>query len=105
MLRTCLAAAVIVAGFAMPARAIPASSPVSTISDVRTDPIKVRNHKNRHWKNRHHRNARRHWHRRHWHGRPHWRGHRYHGWRRYHARPWNWRARGCVVVGPVWFCP
>lgn len=27
------------------------------------------------------------------------------GWRRYRARPWNWRTRGCVVVGPLWFCP
>jgi hypothetical protein len=28
-----------------------------------------------------------------------------HGWRRYHARPGDWRTRGCVVVGPIWFCP
>jgi hypothetical protein len=27
------------------------------------------------------------------------------GWHRYHSRPYNWRTRGCVVVGPVWFCP
>ena len=27
------------------------------------------------------------------------------GWRRYSARPYGWRTRGCVVVGPVWFCP
>lgn len=26
------------------------------------------------------------------------------GWRRYHARPWNWRARGCYLAGPVWIC-
>jgi hypothetical protein len=26
-------------------------------------------------------------------------------WRRYGSRPGNWRRRGCVVVGPVWFCP
>lgn len=30
---------------------------------------------------------------------------RYHGWYRYHARPYNWNTRGCVAIGPVWFCP
>jgi len=28
-----------------------------------------------------------------------------HGYRRYGARPHDWRARRCVMVGPVWFCP
>ena len=36
-------------------------------------------------------------------------GHRYHapprGWHGYHARPRDWRTRGCILVGPVWFCP
>jgi hypothetical protein len=36
-------------------------------------------------------------------------GHRYksapHGWHRYHARPGNWQRRGCIIVGPAWFCP
>jgi hypothetical protein len=27
------------------------------------------------------------------------------GWRRYSSRPYGWQTRGCVVVGPVWFCP
>lgn len=27
------------------------------------------------------------------------------GWRRYRSRPSNWRSRGCVIIGPVWFCP
>lgn len=26
-------------------------------------------------------------------------------WRRYDSRPGNWRTRGCVIVGPIWFCP
>lgn len=26
-------------------------------------------------------------------------------WRRYHSRPYDWRRRGCIIVGPVWFCP
>src|SRR5262245_56804082 len=33
----------------------------------------------------------------------------YHGGKywghRYYARPYNWQALGCVVVGPVWYCP
>lgn len=27
------------------------------------------------------------------------------GYRRYGARPSNWRSRGCIAVGPIWFCP
>ncbi len=26
-------------------------------------------------------------------------------WHRYHRRPHDWYTRGCIVVGPVWFCP
>jgi hypothetical protein len=42
--------------------------------------------------------------------RPHYRpgGHYRHsprGWHRYHRRPRDWRTRGCIVVGPIWFCP
>ncbi len=36
-------------------------------------------------------------------------GHRYHsaphGWHRYGRRPHNWQTRGCILVGPIWFCP
>jgi hypothetical protein len=36
-------------------------------------------------------------------------GRYYHGgryWgRRYYYRPYNWQALGCVIVGPVWYCP
>jgi hypothetical protein len=28
-----------------------------------------------------------------------------HGWHRHRHRPRDWYARGCVVIGPVWFCP
>ena len=35
-------------------------------------------------------------------------GHRYksapHGWHRYDRRPRDWRYRGCIMVGPFWFC-
>jgi hypothetical protein len=26
-------------------------------------------------------------------------------WRRYDKRPGDWRTRGCVIVGPIWWCP
>ena len=59
-------------------------------------------HYNRHYHGGRHYN-------RHYHGGKHWRGRYYHGGRywghRYYHRPWNWRALGCVVVGPVWYCP
>ena len=35
-------------------------------------------------------------------------GHHYrsapHGWRRYDRRPRDWNRRGCIMVGPLWFC-
>ena len=27
------------------------------------------------------------------------------GWRSYRSRPWGWRRRGCLSIGPVWYCP
>lgn len=49
----------------------------------------------RHWRhNRHHS--------RNWDG-PRYRAYR--GWNRYDSRPYRWRNRGCVAVGPIWFCP
>ncbi len=27
------------------------------------------------------------------------------GWKRHYKRPSYWQTRGCIVVGPVWFCP
>ncbi|MFC7052848.1 hypothetical protein ACFQI3_09140 [Hansschlegelia quercus] len=27
------------------------------------------------------------------------------GWRSYRGRPGDWRTRGCILVGPLWFCP
>lgn len=29
---------------------------------------------------------------------------KYRGWNRYSKRPYNYRNRGCVAVGPIWFC-
>lgn len=28
-----------------------------------------------------------------------------HGWHRYRHRPGDWHRRGCILVGPIWFCP
>ncbi len=42
---------------------------------------------------------------RHYDGR-HYRGRdRYRGWNRYRHRPHGWRERGCVILGPIWYCP
>jgi Ni/Co efflux regulator RcnB len=28
------------------------------------------------------------------------------GWRRHgNRRPGDWRTRGCIMAGPIWFCP
>jgi Ni/Co efflux regulator RcnB len=51
------------------------------------------------------------------HAAPQHRGHRHHyvpgrrystaprGWHRHARRPGDWRTKGCVMVGPLWFCP
>ena len=26
-------------------------------------------------------------------------------WHRYDKRPGDWSRRGCVIVGPIWWCP
>jgi hypothetical protein len=44
-----------------------------------------------------------------WNGRRYRAGRRYREapphWHRYHRRPRDWYGRGCIVVGPLWFCP
>jgi hypothetical protein len=27
------------------------------------------------------------------------------GWHRYRSRPRDWQRRGCITIGPFWFCP
>jgi hypothetical protein len=27
------------------------------------------------------------------------------GWRSYSYRPFGWQRRGCIIAGPVWYCP
>jgi hypothetical protein len=31
-------------------------------------------------------------------------GDRYRGWNHYSSRPSDWSDRGCVSVGPLWYC-
>jgi hypothetical protein len=91
--------AAIISIFAMtPATAAPQVSTLGGVMQSSTATVQQVQHRHRHRGHRHRYN--RHGYRA---------GHRYrrapHGWRRYHARPYGWRTRGCIVVGPVWFCP
>ncbi|MFN0218659.1 MAG: hypothetical protein ACKVP4_07590 [Hyphomicrobium sp.] len=27
------------------------------------------------------------------------------GWRSYKYRPRDYRTRGCIIIGPIWYCP
>jgi hypothetical protein len=83
------------------ASATPATSGVAGLSKTESV-LQLAQYRGRgHDSRRHH--SRRHHYRGHRH---HYRGHnRYRGWHRYHHRPYNWRSRGCAVVGPIWFCP
>ena len=27
------------------------------------------------------------------------------GWHSYNYRPYGWANRGCIIVGPLWYCP
>lgn len=50
----------------------------------------------------------RHWDRGWRRGHRHWddrRYRKYRGWNRYYSRPYGWRDRGCIAIGPIWFCP
>ena len=57
------------------------------------------NHDNHNNHNHNHNN-----HNNHNHGGKYYYGNRYWG-HRYNVRPYNWQGLGCVLVGPVWYCP
>ncbi len=72
----------------------------SRIDVIRRDPGRQKNynkHYNKHYNYHHNYNKK------YYKGRYHYGG-RYWG-HRYYARPYNWQALGCIVVGPVWYCP
>ena len=27
------------------------------------------------------------------------------GWHSYNSRPYGWANRGCIIAGPLWYCP
>jgi len=82
---------------------VPAASamaPVQKPGVATSDLVQVKKHwkgDNRRWnKNKH------------WRGKSYSRHYRHHpprGWNRYSSRPWGWQRRGCIIVGPVWYCP
>lgn len=97
MIRTVLCAAalsVVVIGGAS-AVPIPADKPVSVTTT--SDLVQVgKKYKKKHW----HRGWNKSRHNYHHHHR-----HPPRGWRSYSYRPWGWQRRGCIVIGPVWYCP
>ena len=107
MLKSIMTAAILSVGLATAAIALPASpgSQPSATSDVIQ--IKKGDWDNRgKWKkNKWSRNN----HRNYGHSRNYRKGYAYRspppGWNRYAARPWGWQRRGCVSIGPAWFCP
>lgn len=34
-----------------------------------------------------------------------YRNHPPRGWHSYNYRPYGWANRGCIIVGPLWYCP
>lgn len=88
-----VAALVAVSASAASAAPLTAAKPKfeSATEQVRLDPAKPR-----HRMHRHHRHG-------HWRDDP--RYERYRGWHRYSYRPRGWRDRGCIAIGPIWFCP
>ena len=103
MFKTLIATAMVI-GWCGAASAAPLAAPslgaqardhVGLIHNVRKD---GKRHGRSHWRGRGGK---------HWRGNRAWRGHRHGppGWRRYNSRPYGWRNRGCMMIGPVWFCP
>ena len=105
MKKTLMTIAVLAMGGLMGAQAATAA-PLSTAAGAtqgaaHADVIQVRDRNRNGIKDRYER-------RRHNKGYYNWRNDRryykYRKWNRYNARPYNWRSRGCVAIGPVWFC-
>jgi len=89
-------AAVFIAVTASSASALPLAKPSQTGAQSTAMTEQVRHHRGHYGKKR-------------WHSGRHYRGNsyrynKYRGWNRYNSRPYNYRSRGCVAVGPIWFC-
>ncbi|MBS0232006.1 MAG: hypothetical protein JSR99_00800 [Proteobacteria bacterium] len=85
-------------GAAASAQAAPASTALSGLSTSHSGVQLADYKRGRHYRHRNYRRG-------HWQHHRGYRHNRYRGWHRYHSRPWNWRTRGCVALGPAWVCP
>ena len=104
MIKSILAAAILSLGVVTVALAFTPSPATSPKVVVTSDLIQV---KSKGYKSGGYKGGK--WH----HGKGH--GHRYadshrykyapKGWRHYNYRPYRWEHRGCVIVGPLWYCP
>ena len=98
MFKALLPATILSAFVASAAVAAPAGSPtLSGVASSTTDNVsQARDHRHGYHRHRYHRHG--------YHA-----GRRYshapRGWHRHHYRPHDWRTRGCIIVGPIWFCP
>jgi hypothetical protein len=102
MIKSILAAAVIVFGFASTAHAAPIKPSVAPNISA-SDLVEV----GKKWNKRKYPGPK-------YRGRGYYRGGYYagrnyrrapYGWRSYSYRPWGWQRRGCIIAGPVWYCP
>jgi ABC-type Zn2+ transport system substrate-binding protein/surface adhesin len=100
MIKPILTAAALSFAAATAASALPVSQTTSLRPLNFSDLIQV-GEKNKN-KNKNHNHNHDHHNHNHKHGYYH--GGHYYG-HQYYVRPYNWQALGCVVVGPVWYCP
>jgi ABC-type Zn2+ transport system substrate-binding protein/surface adhesin len=101
MIKPTLTAAALCFAAATAASALPVSQTTSLRPLNFSDLIQV-GQKNKNKNQNHNHDNHNHDNHNHNHGYHH--GGRYYG-HRYYARPYNLQALGCVVVGPVWYCP
>lgn len=103
------AAALLATGLmVVPATAAPMPATKNAGNSIESMTTQVQYHKKKYKKrydNRRYRDRREYRHGMHRYRPGHHYRHRPHGWRSYHHRPHGWYGRGCVVVGPMWFCP
>ena len=99
MLKALLPATILSAFVASAAIAAPAGSPtLSGVTASTTDNVIQARDGRRHGYHRHR------YHRHGYRSGRHY-SHAPRGWHRHHYRPHDWRTRGCITVGPIWFCP
>ncbi len=104
MIKPILTAAALTLAAATAALALPVSPTTALPALTSTDVIKVGNY-NKNYNKHYNKNYNKHYNYNYKHGggRYYYRN-RYWG-HRYYNRPYNWQALGCIVVGPVWYCP